>query len=222
MPEGRDGGNHPALCFCELYGRRLSAYHRRVDKPTDNIFLIGPMGAGKTTIGRQLAQILRLEFIDSDHEIERRAGADIPWIFDIEGEAGFRRRERAVIQELCRRRGVVMATGGGAILDAENRRDLAQNGVVVFLSASVDRIFDRTAKNQNRPLLVTDDPRTRIEQLLSEREPLYREIADLVVDTDRRGVHSTVNQILRFMGKPASGRAKGAKKRVVQAKDLRA
>jgi shikimate kinase len=190
-----------------------------MDKPANNIFLIGPMGAGKTTIGRQLAHALGLEFIDSDHEIERRAGADIPWIFDIEGEAGFRRRERAVIQELCRRQGVVLATGGGAVLDADNRRDLSRNGLVVFLHASVDRIVDRTAKNQNRPLLRTDDPRARIEQLIAEREPLYREIADLEVDTDRRGVRSTVNLILRHAGKELEpGRARGGRKRAVPAR----
>jgi shikimate kinase len=177
-----------------------------VDKPGNNVFLIGPMGAGKTTIGRQLAQQLGLEFIDSDHEVERRAGADIPWIFDIEGEAGFRRRERAVIQDLCQRRGLVLATGGGAVLDADNRLELAQNGLVVFLSASADRIFHRTSKNQTRPLLRADDPRARIEQLLSEREPLYREIADVVVDTDHRGVRGTVNFILRQLGRPAYAR----------------
>ena len=177
------------------------------------------MGAGKTTIGRQLASILDLEFIDSDHEIERRAGADIPWIFDIEGEAGFRRRERAVIEELCRRRGVVLATGGGAVLDADNRRDLAANGLVVFLHASTDRIFDRTSRNQSRPLLQTDDPRARIEQLIAEREPFYREIADVVVDTDRRGVRSIVSFILRHAGKEEPGRTGDGKKRATPVRE---
>jgi shikimate kinase len=212
-------GSHPSG---GLYRPLRSAYHSAVDKPTDNIFLIGPMGAGKTTIGRQLARILKLEFIDSDHEIEQRAGADIPWIFDIEGEEGFRRRERAMIQELCQRRGIVLATGGGAVIDAENRRALAQNGLVVFLEASVDRIFDRTAKNQNRPLLQTENPRERIAQLLAERDPFYREIADIIVDTDRRGVRGTVNFILRHAGKRSATRARGGGKRNAQAKGLRA
>ncbi|MCC6303235.1 MAG: shikimate kinase AroK [Gammaproteobacteria bacterium] len=162
----------------------------------DNVFLIGPMGSGKTTVGRLLAKALKLEFIDSDHAIEQRTGADIPWIFDIEGEEGFRRRERAAIDELTRRRGIVLATGGGAVIDPLNRADLAERGVVVFLRASVDKILNRTAKSQNRPLLRTEDPRARVEQLLTARDPLYREIADIIVDTDKRGVKSTVTLIL--------------------------
>lgn len=165
-------------------------------KAQDNVFLIGPMGSGKTTVGRHLAKTLKLEFVDSDHAIEERTGADIPWIFDIEGEEGFRRRERAVIDELTRRRGIVLATGGGAVIDPLNRADLAARGVVVFLRASVDKILSRTGKSQNRPLLRTEDPRARVEQLLAARDPLYHEIADIIVDTDKRGVKSTVNQIL--------------------------
>ncbi len=168
-----------------------------MEKAANNVFLIGPMGAGKTTVGRQLALALGLEFIDSDQEIERRCGADIPWIFDIEGETGFRRRERAVIEDLCRRTGVVVATGGGAVLDAQNRADLAANGAVVYLSVSPERILARTMKSQNRPLLNTPDPRARIEQIVAEREPLYREIADFIVDTERRGVKSAANLIIR-------------------------
>lgn len=171
-------------------------------KSWDNVFLIGPMGSGKTTIGRHLAKALKLEFIDSDQAIEQRTGADIPWIFDIEGEQGFRRRERAVIEELTRRHGIVLATGGGAVIDPHNRADLAAHGVVVFLQASVDKILSRTAKSQNRPLLRTDDPRARVEGLLAARDPLYREIADIVVDTDRRGVKSTVNLILEQLRQP--------------------
>lgn len=182
-----------------------------------NVFLIGPMGVGKTTIGRQLARALELEFIDSDHEIEARTGADIPWIFDIEGEAGFRRRERAVIADLVHREGIALATGGGAILDADNRADLAANGSVVFLKASIDRILSRTQKNQNRPLLMTDDPRTRIEQLMAERDPLYREIADVIVDTDRRGIRSTVNFILKHLGEAQTGQGHSTGNRVTRA-----
>jgi shikimate kinase len=170
-------------------------------KPQDNVFLIGPMGSGKTTIGRHLAKALKLEFVDSDHAIEQKTGAAIPWIFDIEGEAGFRRRERAVIEELTRRQGIVLATGGGAVLDPHNRADLATHGVVVFLEASIEKILSRTAKSQNRPLLQTENPRARIEELLAARDALYREIADIIVNTDRQGVKGTVNVILDHLGR---------------------
>jgi shikimate kinase len=178
-------------------------------KSRDNVFLIGPMGSGKTTIGRHLAKALKLEFVDSDHAIEQRTGADIPWIFDIEGEQGFRRRERAVIEELTRRHGIVLATGGGAVIDPLNRADLAAHGVVVFLSASVDKILSRTAKSQNRPLLQTEDPRSRVEELLTARDPLYREIADIIVETDKRGVKSTVDLILQQIRRDAGKSVKG-------------
>jgi shikimate kinase len=196
-----------------------------MEQPKPNIFLIGPMGVGKTTIGRHLARSLGLEFIDSDHVIEEKSGADIPWIFDIEGEAGFRRRERAAIEELTRRHGIVLATGGGAVLDRDNRADLDRHGTVVYLQASVDKILARTGKSRYRPLLQTVDPRARVEQILAEREPLYREIADIIVDTDRRGIRSTVNFILRHLSGdgPAShsGRARGPGKRVSQARGAR-
>ncbi len=196
-----------------------------MEQPNPNVFLIGPMGVGKTTIGRHLARSLGLEFIDSDQVIEEKCGADIPWIFDIEGEAGFRRRERVAIEELTRRRGIVLATGGGAVLDRDNRADLDRHGSVVYLQASIDRILARTGKSQHRPLLQVDDPRPRIEQLLAEREPLYREIADITVDTDRRGIRSTVNFILRHLaeGKAVSrsARARGPGKRALQARNTR-
>lgn len=196
-----------------------------MEKPKPNIFLIGPMGVGKTTIGRHLARALDLDFIDSDHVIEEKCGADIPWIFDIEGEEGFRRRERAAIGELTQRRGIVLATGGGAVLDPDNRADLARNGTVVYLQASVDRIVARTGKSQNRPLLKTADPRARIEQLLAERDPLYREIADITVDTNRHGIRSTVNLILRHLnaGRAESrpGRVRGPGRRISQPRGAR-
>jgi shikimate kinase len=186
-------------------------------KPQDNVFLIGPMGSGKTTIGRHLAKALKLEFVDSDHVIEQKTGAAIPWIFDIEGEEGFRRRERAVIEELTRREGIVLATGGGAVLDPHNRADLAAHGVVVFLEASVEKILSRTAKSQNRPLLQTENPRARVEELLAVRDALYREIADIIVNTDRHGVKSTVNVILdhirRRRGEPAKKKASPPRRR---------
>lgn len=165
----------------------------------DNIFLIGPMGAGKTTIGRHLAKLLGLDFVDSDHEIENRTGASIPLIFEVEGEAGFRRREREMIDELTQRGNIVLATGGGAVLDPVNRAHLAARGQVVYLRASLEHLVKRTAKDRNRPLLQTDDPRARPEQImakiLEERDPLYSEIADLVVETDRCSVRATLSTI---------------------------
>ncbi len=162
----------------------------------NNLFLVGLMGVGKTTIGRQLARALKSEFLDSDHEIERRTGADIPWIFDIEGEDGFRKREKQVIADLVTRQGVVLATGGGAVLDPDNRRCLADNGLVVYLYADTDILCKRTARDRNRPLLQLEDPRARLEALLAQRDPLYREIADIIVDTGRHAVAASVQIIL--------------------------
>jgi shikimate kinase len=163
----------------------------------DNIFLIGPMGAGKSTIGRQLAKQFGIDFLDSDREIEVRTGADIPLIFDLEGEQGFRARERAVIDDLTKLKGVVVATGGGAILDADNRHHLSARGRVVYLHTSVDQQLRRTSRDRHRPLLQTEDPRGRLAQLMAEREPLYREIADLTVETDGRSVSAVVKEIVR-------------------------
>ncbi len=149
------------------------------------LFLVGPMGAGKSTIGRLLAQALERPFVDSDKEIEARTGASIPLIFEKEGEAGFRAREKAMITELSARDGgLVLATGGGSVLDPDNRRLLAERGLVIYLAASVDEQLRRTAHDTNRPLLQTANPRERLATLLALRDPLYREIADLVVPTD--------------------------------------
>ncbi len=161
-----------------------------------NVFLVGLMGAGKTTIGRILARKLGMRFIDSDHEIEARTGASIPWIFEIEGEDSFRRREAEVIADLTAQDGIVLATGGGAVLSAQNRQYLQQRGAVVYLRASVGSILQRTAHDKNRPLLQTADPRKKLEDLTAQREPLYREIADLVIDTGRPNVQSMVQTIL--------------------------
>ncbi len=160
-----------------------------------NIFLVGPMGSGKTTIGRRLAGELGLDFVDSDHEIEARTGASIPLIFDIEGEAGFRRREKAMIDELTRREGIVLATGGGAVLDPDNRRHLHERGTVIYLQAEADTLYERTRADRNRPLLQTEDPRTRIMALLDERDPLYRETAHLVINTGKQGIRHIVSEI---------------------------
>jgi shikimate kinase len=162
----------------------------------DNIFLIGLMGAGKTTVGRALAKRLNKRFIDSDHEIEARTGASIPLIFEIEGEEGFRQRETDVIRDLTALNDIVLATGGGAVLRPENREFLKARGTVIYLRASVNSVLQRTSHDKNRPLLRTADPRKRIEELAREREPLYIETADIVVDTGRPNVQSLVQTIL--------------------------
>ncbi|PKM44832.1 MAG: shikimate kinase AroK [Gammaproteobacteria bacterium HGW-Gammaproteobacteria-1] len=162
----------------------------------DGLFLVGPMGAGKTTIGRQLANVLHREFKDSDHEIVRRTGASIPLIFDIEGEEGFRRRESEVIADLSAEKNLVLATGGGAVLREENRRHLRERGVVIYLFASIDQLLKRTSRDRNRPLLQTADPRGTLEELMRVRDPLYRETADMVLYTDDRSVRSVIKEIL--------------------------
>jgi len=162
-----------------------------------NLFLIGPMGAGKTTIGRQLARRLGMQFFDSDREIELAAGVDIATIFEFEGESGFRKRERRAIRELTRKRGIVMATGGGAILAEENRRRLAHNGTVIYLSTSIDEQLRRTRMDKTRPLLQTDDPRQALEALAATRNPLYHSLADLHVSTAGRNARGVVSQLLK-------------------------
>ncbi|MGE6792444.1 shikimate kinase AroK [Pseudomonas guineae] len=161
-----------------------------------NLILVGPMGAGKSTIGRLLAKELRLPFKDSDKEIEQRTGADIPWIFDVEGEQGFREREQAVIAELCDVDGMVLATGGGAVMRADNRLALRRGGHVVYLHASVEQQVDRTSRDRNRPLLRAADPGKVLSELFALRDPLYREIADVVVETDERPPRLVVQEIL--------------------------
>jgi shikimate kinase len=165
-------------------------------KKADRLFLIGPMGAGKSTVGRRLAHALRRVFMDSDREIEKRTGASIPLIFEIEGEAGFREREKAVIADLTERNNIVLATGGGAVLDPDNRRCLAQRGLVIYLSASVAEQMRRTSHDTHRPLLQTADPQARLEALFRIRDPLYREIADMIVTTDERPARRVVENIL--------------------------
>jgi shikimate kinase len=168
-------------------------------KHPTNIFLIGPMGAGKSTIGKQLAAMLKLDFVDSDSEIQRRTGVDIPTIFEFEGEEGFRRREQVVIDELSEQDHQVMATGGGAVTLADNRRNLASRGFVIYLHCSVDQQYERTSRDRNRPLLQTDDPRTRLEELMNVRDPLYRETADLVVSTEKRSAASVAREIFQAL-----------------------
>jgi len=161
-----------------------------------HIVLVGPMGAGKTTIGKLLAADLGIPFRDSDQEIEARTGADISWIFDVEGENGFRIRETAVLQDLLQSDDpMVLATGGGIVTREENRSLLKQYGHVVYLSTSVDQQIERTAKDRKRPLLQTDDPAQVLKQLMSNREPLYQEVAQNAVETDKRNPKLVAQQI---------------------------
>ena len=165
-------------------------------KASGSIFLVGMMGAGKSTVGRLLARRLKLRFFDSDHEIERRCGVKIPLIFEIEGEAAFRSREAQLIAELSAENAVVLATGGGAVLSAENRRRLAARGTVVYLRARPEDLYERVRHDRNRPLLAAADPPARLRELYAERDQLYREIADLVVETGRQGIHALARELL--------------------------
>lgn len=162
----------------------------------ENIFLIGPMGAGKTTIGRHLATLVHKRFLDADHEIEKRTGVSIPVIFEIEGEVGFRRRESMVISELTQEQDIVLATGGGVVLLEENRQALKQRGTVVYLHADLETLVERTRRDRNRPLLQTEDPRAKIIELLRQREPIYRQVADIVVDTGQRAPSGVARDIV--------------------------
>ena len=162
-----------------------------------NVFLVGPMGVGKTTVGRVLAEQLDLKFFDSDLEIESSTGADIPWIFDVEGEVGFREREKKMIDLLSNKQNIVLATGGGAILDGENRRCLKKRGVVVYLRASILQQVQRTSRDKTRPLLQTSDVRRKIQELMEFREPFYREVADIVIDTNDGNPRHLGNEICK-------------------------
>ena len=161
-----------------------------------SVFLIGLMGAGKTTVGRLLARRLKLRFYDSDQEIERRCGVKIPVIFEIEGEAGFRAREEQVIAELTSLNGIVLATGGGVVLADDNRRRLAAGGTVVYLNARPEDLYERVCNDRNRPLLASADPLARLRQLHGERDALYRATADLVVDTGAQSVQILARELL--------------------------
>jgi len=163
--------------------------------PLRNVFLVGPMGAGKSSIGRQLANLLRYDFFDSDSEIEKRTGADIPWIFDVEGEEGFRDREAAVIDELSQKQGIVLATGGGCIKRESNRKLLHDRGTVVFLQASLAQQMERTARDKNRPLLQTENPEQTLKLLMKERLPLYQALADITIDTNHPSVREVAQNI---------------------------
>ena len=169
--------------------------HIPVKRPSGNIFLVGMMGAGKTTVGRLLAKQADKTFVDCDEEIQRRTGVTIPHIFDIEGEAGFRQRESAAIRDLVLQDNIVLATGGGAVLCEGNRAALSRNGIVVYLKSSVHDLWQRTRHDRNRPLLQTADPRARLRELYEQRDPLYMQVADLVIHTGRQSVHNLVHKL---------------------------
>jgi shikimate kinase len=163
----------------------------------NNVFLIGPMGSGKTAVGKQLARLLHLHFYDSDAEIEHRCGVDIPYIFEKVGEAGFRDREREVIDSLTQMQDVIVATGGGAVLSELNREHLANRGRVVYLQTSVDQQLERTRHGRQRPLLYTEDPERKLRELLAFRGPLYESIAAVVVCTDGRQVRAVADEVVQ-------------------------
>lgn len=165
-----------------------------------NIFLVGPMGAGKSTIGKHLADELHLDFYDSDQEIERRTGADIAWVFDLEGEEGFRVREEGVINDLTEKQGIVLATGGGSVISKNVRNRLAARGIVVYLQTTIDKQVARTQRDKRRPLLQNNDPETVLRNLAEERNPLYEEVADYVVQTDDQSARAVASQIIEKIG----------------------
>lgn len=165
------------------------------------VFLVGPMGAGKSTIGRMLAQRLSAAFLDTDQVIESRTGADIPWIFDVEGEAGFRDRETNVLKDLTHAEDAIIATGGGIVVRAENRELLKSSGTVVYLTASIEQLVNRTYKDKKRPLLQVDDPRSKIVELFNTRDPLYRDVADYVLVTDGRSPKFVVQNIHDYLSR---------------------
>lgn len=174
-----------------------------------NLILVGMMGSGKTTMGRSLARHLGKTFVDSDEEIQKRAGVTVSHIFDIEGEEGFRQRESAAIHDLARRDNMVLATGGGVVLSAQNRALLQQNGIVIYLKAGVHDLWQRTRHDRNRPLLQTGDPRAKLTELYRQRDPLYQQVADIVIHSGKQSAHALMLRLvdeiemLRTNGKQA-------------------
>ncbi|UDG80693.1 Shikimate kinase 1 [Candidatus Hartigia pinicola] len=165
-----------------------------------NIFLVGPMGAGKSTIGRQLAQQLNMEFFDSDHEIEKRTGADIGWVLDLEGEVGFRDREEKVINDLTEKQGIVLATGGGSVKSKETRKRLSARGVVIYLETTIEKQLSRTQRDKKRPLFhMNKSAREILEKLASEYNPMYKEIADITIHTHDQSAKMVINHIIKLL-----------------------
>lgn len=190
--------------FRLLFRQRTKLYNPAMSKQ-DNIFLVGLMGAGKTTVGKILSKRYDKPFHDSDHEIESRCGVKIPVIFEIEGEAGFRKREEVAIAELTALSNVVLATGGGAVLSATNRELLGSRGIVIYLRGSPEHLFERTRHDRNRPLLQTDNPLARLRELYQQRDPLYTEVADIVVDTGRQSVSNMTRGLYEKLGSLING-----------------
>ncbi|QJC32993.1 shikimate kinase AroK [Enterobacteriaceae endosymbiont of Donacia semicuprea] len=171
-----------------------------------NIFLIGPMGAGKSTIGRHLANLLKMEFFDSDQEIERRTGADINWVFDVEGETGFRKREKKIINEITQKQGIILATGGGCIQSKETRKFLSSRGIVVYLKTTIEKQLSRTKRDKKRPLLnITNNQNQSAKEILNnlakKRNHLYNEIADIIIKTDEQSAKIVANQLIKLLEK---------------------
>jgi shikimate kinase len=164
-----------------------------------NIFLVGPMGAGKSTIGKRLAHLLGADFLDSDREIERHTGANIPLIFELEGESGFRQRESQILNELTQRTNTVLATGGGSILLPQNQEMLKNRGKVVYLHTTVTQQLQRTRRDQNRPLLQTSNPEQKLRELFDIRDPIYRQLATVIIDTDGRSIYSVCQEIIKYL-----------------------
>ena len=167
----------------------------------DNIILVGPMGAGKTTIGRQLAKKLSKEFYDSDHEIEKHTGADISLIFELEGEEGFRKRESQLLKEIVSNKNIVLSTGGGAVLDPENRKLLSDNGIIIYLKSTAEKLYRRIADDKRRPLIQTDDRLNKIKKILEEREPLYQSLANEIIETQELSIKQITQKILDLISK---------------------
>jgi shikimate kinase len=172
-----------------------------------NIFLVGMMGAGKTTLGKALARRLQREFVDTDRLLVERTGVAVATIFEIEGEAGFRRRESAILVELSQRDDCVVATGGGAILSADNRRVMREGGTVVYLRARLESLWERTRQDTSRPLLRTPDPKKTLADLLEQRDPLYREAAHIIVDTGSQGASTLVSRVVTALSQHSPGKA---------------
>lgn len=164
-----------------------------------NLYLVGPMGAGKTTVGRHLADLLGREFLDSDHEIERKTGATIPWIFEKEGEHGFRSRESTVIDELTKKQNLVLATGGGAVTQVLNRNYLKNRGIVIYLYTPVELQLQRTYRDKNRPLLQVENPEQKLRELLNIRDPLYRDVAHYIIETNQGAARDLAQRILQLI-----------------------
>lgn len=167
---------------------------RKLD--SGNVILVGMMGSGKTTMGRALAKQLDKQFVDSDEEIQHRTGVTIPHIFDVEGESGFRARESSVIADLVKRENIILATGGGAVLMEQNRAEMRQNGIVIYLKASVHDLWQRTRHDRNRPLLQTEDPHVKLTELFQQRDALYQEVADIVIHSGKLSVHTLMLQVV--------------------------